>query len=997
MDSSSVSLSSLGASVSGQNANRAKCKKSLVQCRVCCGSSWVHNAQDGVNVDPAPFPASSDTAATSASSHVLALPKDGSSASLGLSFVFSPKPHCKECSKCSACTNGKQIQSAIPPPLPSHGVTAPSAMTSSAGSSPTPSHKQTIPALPMPAPKLPPSPTSMLSVSALPDDQRSINSSESKRNLTKKKESPISPSPCPSEPTAKAISSQHPHVSASQVDKQSQMDIATFATLDTPNAVAAVSISRIGSKSQAKALRIVNGDDDESSEASSDENSSPAHANPRIAKRNADIKRRVQIMGSADNLSILGSTGNLANARKASMSSLGDLRNSNQNLPATELSSVRKPMSMHNLSGSFGNVNASAVTKPSGSAQSSKETITVNSAGSSLSSLPNSKKSTDSVMTPQTAANANRIHTDLSRSGENLSTLMGSPDKPHHPAVNILSLGNGVSTRKRDTGNVGAMDLSTNSMKLANPVLADSTNLIGDDYFDREEFPDLIDLGTVFGTKNHPEATMSRLIWSARIYDGLRKEYLSKPLDEPVYPERPPSDEIKYRILENFDEGRLTTVTYAKRSNGTENISAGDSESLVDALIFPLNQDNSYTEVFLACYRFFLPASELLTSLIEWYNVELDSTTATPQQESYFKQRGRKLFRGRAAKVLLTWIKNHWHDFHVDKDLLDELNEFVGDLGEMSFGDSQRMTQAIREQRLSWYMTQYIPPFSARRAPAAESAKPWGILWEPYQFAAQLTLIDHHFFRQIRPDTYLCLLQKSVDSKSVAGDDAVKVLMDYVGWFRLISSYTASIIYKEDTIKKRTKAIKKFIKIAKECHDLNNFNTCFALIHGLKRKIVTKMTSAWDGLSAKYIDSFKELELLTDPSNGYANFWTELKSCGTPLIPFFAAYIHDLLEIHETEPVYTQDMAPNSTVDSGGFRLASTDEEDDSAAKEINFTKFYNLYSIVAEIEVWRSYSYNSVIPEAASSANDSKGDTSAVLLNHMKDWKVVEDSILDL
>ncbi|KAJ3246383.1 hypothetical protein HDU77_008984 [Chytriomyces hyalinus] len=78
MDSSSVSLSSLGASVSGQNANRAKCKKSLVQCRVCCGSSWVHNAQDGVNVDPAPFPASSDAAATSASSHVLALPKDGS-------------------------------------------------------------------------------------------------------------------------------------------------------------------------------------------------------------------------------------------------------------------------------------------------------------------------------------------------------------------------------------------------------------------------------------------------------------------------------------------------------------------------------------------------------------------------------------------------------------------------------------------------------------------------------------------------------------------------------------------------------------------------------------------------------------------------------------------------------------------------------------------------------------------------------------------------------
>ncbi|KAI8611758.1 ras guanine nucleotide exchange factor domain-containing protein [Chytriomyces sp. MP71] len=277
-----------------------------------------------------------------------------------------------------------------------------------------------------------------------------------------------------------------------------------------------------------------------------------------------------------------------------------------------------------------------------------------------------------------------------------------------------------------------------------------------------------------------------------------------------------------------------------------------------------------------------------------------------------------------------------------------------------------------------------------------ESAKPWGILWEPHAFAAQLTLIDHHYFRQIRPDTYLCLLKRSVERGGVGGDDAVKVLMDYVGWFRLVSSYTASLIYKEDTTKKRSKAIKKFIKIARECRDLNNFNTLGAIVHGLKRNIISKMTSAWNDLSAKHVDTFKELEALTDPSNGFGNFWTELKSCGAPLIPFFSAYIHDLLEIHENEPVYIQDLP--AAIASDGFRMATTDDESGSAnPKEINFTKFYNLYSIVAEIEVWRSYSYNSVIPEVASAANDPKGDTSAVLLNHMRDWKGVEDSILDL
>ncbi|KAI9348651.1 ras guanine nucleotide exchange factor domain-containing protein [Obelidium mucronatum] len=486
------------------------------------------------------------------------------------------------------------------------------------------------------------------------------------------------------------------------------------------------------------------------------------------------------------------------------------------------------------------------------------------------------------------------------------------------------------------------------------------------------------------------------MIWSARLYEVCRKEYLSRPFDEEVFPERPPNDEIKYRILENFDEGRLDTVTYATRATGSEFISSGDIESLVDALIFPLNQDNSYTEVFLASYRFFMPASELLTSLIEWYNVELDPATATPQQEQYFKLKKRQ-FRGRAAKVLLTWIKNHWHDFHVDKDLLDELSEFVGDLGEVCFGDGQRMTQAIREQRLSWYMTQYIPPFSAKRAPAAESAKPWGLLWEPEAFAAQLTLIDHHYFRQIRPDTYLSLLQKRVPKGTLAGDAAVKVLMDYVSWFRLVSSYTATLIYKEDTTKKRTKAIKRFIKVAKECRLLNNFNTMFAVMHGLKRNLVARMSGAWDGLSGKHVEAFREMEALMDPKGGFANFWGELKNCVAPLIPFFAAYIHDLLEIHETEPVFTRDLNKTQEQQQSGYRMVTTDDDDDNDPEIINFSKFYNLYSIVAEIEVWRSYSYNSVIPEAAAAANDPKGDTCAVVLNHMRDWKVVEDSLLDL
>ncbi|KAJ3021295.1 UNVERIFIED_CONTAM: hypothetical protein HDU68_009698 [Siphonaria sp. JEL0065] len=980
---STLSINTTATSSSKSTTTLAKAKKTLVQCKVCLGSSWVHGNE------PAPFPTTTTTPSTP-SSPIPSSPSPSSfSASLNTptsplkEFSFSPKPHCSECTKCKACTNGKQI---------GHSSSSSSSSNTS-------------------------------SIAMKTDSKDSLQSqSPQHTGLIKKRPPP----PPPTTVTANQSSGLDHHAAAGTTS----MDVVTFATLDTPAAVAAVSISRINKNSRHKlnSLRIANGedddDDDDDDETSQDENE-PAAAS-RVAKRSANIKRRVQIMSSADNLASLSPTPTSTTqlSKKPSTSSLDNLSSSTTS--TTTSSPLKKPGSTQTLS-------SSPPKQSSSSTASSKETVAVNSAGNSLSSIPSSGQ-TPAII----ASSVSQSHVSLV--GTNSADFYGTEVHHQHPAVNILSMGSGILARKRDTfiqgnyssdalarefgvaggsGSGGGMTPSPSIVASgsglqmgsgsgvasgsksttaagAGGVLGDSSSLIGDSCADREEFPELIDLGTVFGTKLHLEATKTRLIWSARLYEGYRKEYLSRPLDEDEFPERPPTDEIKYRILENFDEGRLTTVTYATRETGSEFISSGDIESLVDALIFPLNQDNSYTEVFLASYRFFMPASELLTSLIEWYNVELDPSTATPSQEVYFKQR-RRLFRGRAAKVLLTWIKNHWHDFHVDRELLDELNEFVGDLGEVCFGDGQRMTQAIREQRLSWYMTQYIPPFSAKRAPSLESAKPWGLLWEPEAFAAQLTLIDHHYFRQIRPDMYLSLLQKRVPREKCAGDASLKVLMDYVSWFRLVSSYTASLIYKEDTTKKRTKAIKRFIKVAKELRMLNNFNTMFAVLHGLKRNLVAKMTGAWDGLAGKHVEGFKEMEALMDPKGGFANFWGELKNCVAPLIPFFAAYIQDLLEIHETEPVFTRDLATNnkSKTDSSGYKIVTTD--DDPEDDIINFSKFYNLYSIVAEIEVWRSYSYNSVIPEAAAAANDPKGDTCAVVLNHMRDWKCVEDSLLDL
>ncbi|KAJ3089510.1 hypothetical protein HK100_007725 [Physocladia obscura] len=186
-----------------------------------------------------------------------------------------------------------------------------------------------------------------------------------------------------------------------------------------------------------------------------------------------------------------------------------------------EVNSTRKPLSL-----STHTLNAITPTKSS-----SKETIAVNSIGNSISSLQQQpgKNNIPQILT----SSATKSHGSL------VSDFYGVPNPDEimnhslhdHPAVNILSMGSGILTRKRDTFmaneatlaflsnqnlndplNFSASNISDDGkgsaagnaaalFKLQNSILSDSTHLIGHDFLDRDVFPDLIDLGTIFGSK----------------------------------------------------------------------------------------------------------------------------------------------------------------------------------------------------------------------------------------------------------------------------------------------------------------------------------------------------------------------------------------------------------------------------------------------------------------------------------------------------------------
>lgn len=91
-------------------------------------------------------------------------------------------------------------------------------------------------------------------------------------------------------------------------------------------------------------------------------------------------------------------------------------------------------------------------------------------------------------------------------------------------------------------------------------------------------------------------------------------------------------------------------------------------------------------------------------------------------------------------------------------------------------------------KKLSWYTTRYIPAFPTKKTnySANDPVKCMAMLWETNEFAKLLTLVDNFFYRQVKPDTYLHLMQIPATKQSGAQNVALKAILDYVTWFRLV-------------------------------------------------------------------------------------------------------------------------------------------------------------------------------------------------------------------
>jgi len=151
------------------------------------------------------------------------------------------------------------------------------------------------------------------------------------------------------------------------------------------------------------------------------------------------------------------------------------------------------------------------------------------------------------------------------------------------------------------------------------------------------------------------------------------------------------------------------------------------------------------------------------------------------------------------------------------------------------------------------------------------------------EVAIQLTLQDFSIFRQIESTEYVDDL---FELKSRYG---VPMLSQFAELVNREMFWVVTEVCSEHNLVRRSKIIKQFVKVARQCKECKNFNSMFAIVSGLGHGAVSRLRLSWEKLPSKYQRLFSDLQDLMDPSRNMSKYRQLVSSeqSQPPIIPFY--------------------------------------------------------------------------------------------------------------
>jgi hypothetical protein len=180
------------------------------------------------------------------------------------------------------------------------------------------------------------------------------------------------------------------------------------------------------------------------------------------------------------------------------------------------------------------------------------------------------------------------------------------------------------------------------------------------------------------------------------------------------------------------------------------------------------------------------------------------------------------------AKLIKSWMENHFYDFDDDKELVAKLAKFIN-MMKQTKGDyfAKSLQQTLVKMKSE--------DGNKKKSNVNESKCPKPIIpkeiptelfeWSEKEIARQISLLEFDLYIKIEPKE--CLNQNWSPENRQKEAPHLNAVMD---WFNRISRYASYSILVQKDDKKRAQMISKIIKTANECKLLNNYNATLELI-----------------------------------------------------------------------------------------------------------------------------------------------------------------------
>eukprot|EP01119_Soliformovum_irregulare_P005828 TRINITY_DN17588_c0_g1_i1.p1 TRINITY_DN17588_c0_g1~~TRINITY_DN17588_c0_g1_i1.p1 ORF type:complete len:469 (+),score=98.33 TRINITY_DN17588_c0_g1_i1:97-1503(+) len=166
------------------------------------------------------------------------------------------------------------------------------------------------------------------------------------------------------------------------------------------------------------------------------------------------------------------------------------------------------------------------------------------------------------------------------------------------------------------------------------------------------------------------------------------------------------------------------------------------------------------------------------------------------------------------------------------------------------------------------------------------------------EIAKALTQSEFQIFSRIKTSDILAKIEWNKTGGNAENVTAM------IARFNQISFWVTTTVVSCQDRKAQVEYLEKFLKVARECDRLNNFNGLMEIMSGLNHFTVQRMHQLWGDLSAKYKKYFDEYEEMLSTANNFKNYNEQLATRTLPTLPHFGLFMRDFVALKEGNNKY---------------------------------------------------------------------------------------------